>query len=644
VALKEDGTVVAWGDNVSGQLNIPIGLSGVTAISAGTEHTLALKDNGEVVAWGRNITGALDVPAAARSDVKAISAGGYFGLALKNDGTVVGWGQNFDGQLNVPPAIQGSVKAISAGSGYVLALKDDNTVVAWGFNREGQRNVPAGLSDVRSIDAGISHALAAVADARTDDPTPSFEFSADEEVKGFECRIDAGEFAPCSSAYTAGILRDGEHALEVRSTDLAGNTGTGSRSFAVDAPPPTAEDEQGYETDEDTQLNVAAAQGVLANDTDPNEDPLQSIKVSEAGHGTVNLSADGSFVYTPNPNFNGTDSFTYKATDGAKQSDAATATITVGPVNDVPSVAVGPDQAVDEDTGPQSVAGWLAGSSTGPNDEAGQGVSFTLTSDNPDLFSGQPALSPDDGTLTYTPAENENGQATVTVVPKDDSGTAEVLSDDATGEARNFIIQIRAVNDKPAAADDAYTVSEDAPLVIEAPGILENDTDVDGDTLASVKIGNTSHGALALQPDGFFLYLPGEDFNGEDSFTYETKDPAGESDEATVTITVTPVDEPAPPNTRPTITGMTPEPGSSVRGRTPTIKATVHDDQTNLSKENIRMWVAGKRVERFSYDRASDRLSYECPRLDGGRHKVLILVRDGNGLSASRFWGFVVRR
>ena len=642
VALKEDGTVVAWGENVSGQLNIPDGLSGVTAISAGTEHTLALKNDGTVVAWGRNISGETVVPASL-SDVKAISAGGYFSLALKNDGTVVGWGQSSSGQLNVPPAIQGSVKAISAGSGYVLALKDDGTVVAWGFNREGQTNVPAGLSDVRAIDAGISHALAVVADARTDDPTPSFEFSADEEVKGFECRIDDGEFASCDSPYTTNTLRDGEHALEVRATDLAGNTGTGSRAFAVDAPPPTAVDEQGYTTNEDTSLTVIPAQGVLANDTDPNEDPLEAIKVSEAGHGTVALSADGSFVYTPGPNFNGTDSFTYRATDGAKQSETATATITVEPVNDAPSVTVGPDQVIDEDAGSQSVAGWLAGSSAGPADEAGQGLSFALTSDNLDLFSGQPALSPE-GTLTYTPDENKNGLTTVTVVPKDDGGTPEVYTDDATGEARSFIIQIRAVNDLPTAADDAYTVSEDTPLLIDAPGLLENDTDVDGDPLASVKTGNTSHGTLALQPDGFFLYLPDEDFNGEDSFTYEVSDPAGEKDEATVAITVSPVDEPVPPNTRPTITGMTPDPGSLVRSHTPTIRARVHDDQTNLSKENIRLWVDGKRVERFSYDRASDRLSYECPKLDGGRHKVLIVAKDGKGLSTGRFWGFVVRR
>jgi hypothetical protein len=206
------------------------------------------------------------------------------------------------------------------------------------------------------------------------------------------------------------------------------------------------------------------------------------------------------------------------------------------------------------------------------------------------------------------------------------------------------VIEVRAVNDLPTSADDAYTVSKDMPLLIEAPGVLQNDSDLDGDQLASLKTGDVSHGTLALQPDGFFLYIPDEDFNGEDSFTYKASDATGESSEAIATVTVTPVDEPAPPNTRPTITGMTPDPGSRVRSHTPTIKATIHDDQTNLSKQNIRLWVSGKRVEDFSYDRASDRLSYECPKLDGGRHKVLILVRDGDGLSASRFWGFVVRR
>ena len=158
LALKEDGTVVGWGlDNV-GQVKVPIGLVGVIAISAGAYHSIALKEDGLVVAWGHSYLGITSVPLEL-NHVKAISAGGDHSLALKEDGTVVAWGANDKGQSNVPIGLAG-VKAISAGNKFSLALKQDGTVVAWGNNENGQLNVPGGLVDVASISAGHNHALA----------------------------------------------------------------------------------------------------------------------------------------------------------------------------------------------------------------------------------------------------------------------------------------------------------------------------------------------------------------------------------------------------------------------------------------------------------------------------------------------------
>ncbi len=103
--------------------------------------------------------------------------------------------------------------------------------------------------------------------------------------------------------------------------------------------------------------------------------------------------------------------------------------------------------------------------------------------------------------------------------------------------------------------------------------------------------------------------------------------------------------EPEPSKTAPTITKTSPARGAEILDRTPVIRATVTDRATNLSKENIRLLVDGKRVENFSYDRTTDRLSYTTQKLDPGRHTVLIVARDGGGLSASRFWVFrVVKR
>ena len=215
-------------------------------------------------------------------------------------------------------------------------------------------------------------------------------------------------------------------------------------------------DDDAYSTNEDTALNVGAAQGVLANDTDPDSgDTLSAVKMTDPSHGQLTLNNDGSFTYTPDANYNNTaanpDTFTYKANDGTADSIVATVNITVNAVNDVPSFTKGADQSVNEDAGAQSVSGWATNISAGPSDESGQQVSFEATNDNPSLFTaaGQRAIS-SDGTLTYTPAQNANGSATVSVKATDDGGTTDGGQD--TSATQTFTITVTAVTDAPTVA------------------------------------------------------------------------------------------------------------------------------------------------------------------------------------------------
>jgi alpha-tubulin suppressor-like RCC1 family protein len=176
VALKNDGTVVAWGANYYGQVTgtttsnspspqtaiaspVTMGgqvLSGVTAIAAGTVHTVALRNDGSVVAWGDNAFGQTIVPFAAQSGVTAIAAGRAHTVALKNNGTVVAWG-TYNG-TNVPVGLNG-VTAIAAGSIHTLALKSDGTLVAWGDNDAGQVNGIPTTVDPNSATACTSSAV-----------------------------------------------------------------------------------------------------------------------------------------------------------------------------------------------------------------------------------------------------------------------------------------------------------------------------------------------------------------------------------------------------------------------------------------------------------------------------------------------------
>ncbi len=162
MALKADGTVVAWGDNTFGQTTIPAGLSGVVAVSAGDHHSMALKADGTVVAWGSTGAGQTTTPSGL-SGVVAVSAGGDHSMALKADGTVVAWGYNGDGQTTIPSGLSGVV-AVAAGGDHSMALKADGTVVAWGYNGYGQTTITPGLGGVVAVAAGGSHNLALKAD------------------------------------------------------------------------------------------------------------------------------------------------------------------------------------------------------------------------------------------------------------------------------------------------------------------------------------------------------------------------------------------------------------------------------------------------------------------------------------------------
>ena len=204
MALLANATVVAWGASGFGQLgdgestesSVPVavqGLSGVKAIAAGANHSLALLTNGTVMAWGDNESGQLgigaspersNVPVAVKglTGVKAISAGANYSLALLSNGTVMAWGENESGQLgtgdttpsSVPVAVKHltGVSAISAGGEFSLALLSNGTVMAWGNDEEGQlgnttleegSDVPVAvetLTGVAAIAAGDNHGLA----------------------------------------------------------------------------------------------------------------------------------------------------------------------------------------------------------------------------------------------------------------------------------------------------------------------------------------------------------------------------------------------------------------------------------------------------------------------------------------------------
>jgi hypothetical protein len=293
---------------------------------------------------------------------------------------------------------------------------------------------------------------------------------------------------------------------------------------------PVANDDTGdaFTTDEDMPLRLEASD-VLGNDDDHNGDALIVTQVSDPVNGSVTLNEDGSVTYRPDLDFNGSGSFTYRASDGSADSGPATVTIQVRPVNDAPDAA--PDEFVTDEDTPLTVSreALLANDS----DADGDGLNLFSLSRLDDPDSGSLDLN-GDGTYTYTPAPNFNGSATFRYVVMDSS---------REGDSATVTINVIAVNDAPVAAGDAYATEEDTPLSVDVQDVLENDTDLDGDSLTVTDVSDPVNGSVTLNGDGTLTYTPKDNFHGSGSFSYRASDRSADSPPATVTVDVGPVDD-----------------------------------------------------------------------------------------------------
>ncbi|MCB8942419.1 MAG: hypothetical protein H6658_01460 [Ardenticatenaceae bacterium] len=172
-------------------------------------------------------------------------------------------------------------------------------------------------------------------------------------------------------------------------------------------------------------------------------------------------------------------------------------TITVTSVNDAPAFVGGSPQTVDEDAGPQTVFSWANSITPGPANEAGQAVTFALTIDNEALFADLPTLNAMTGDLSYTPAVNAHGLATITVTLHDDGGTANGGQD--SSPAQLLQITVNPVNDAPMLTAINKSGLPNTVLFLMTADFTANFMDVDGDSLTGIRIEwLPAHGSLTL--------------------------------------------------------------------------------------------------------------------------------------------------
>ncbi|MGI2202265.1 beta strand repeat-containing protein, partial [Shewanella baltica] len=343
------------------------------------------------------------------------------------------------------------------------------------------------------------------------------------------------------------LTRSGSEVLATSGYSTTGQALTGTTvndpqlTIAADSPSALANDSN--TTDEDS----VATGNVLDNDNDV--DSSLSVVSFEVGGttyaagtevtlegGTLVLNADGSYTFTPNENWNGqVPVITYTTNTGA----SATLTINISPVDD-PSVLVNDSNTVDEDT---AATGNVLDNDSDV-DSTLSVVSFevggtTYTAGTEVTLEGGTLVLNADGSYTFTPNENWNGQVPVITYTTN------------TGASATLTINISPVDDASVLANDSNTVDEDTAAT---GNVLDNDSDVDSSlSVVSFEVGGTTYaagtevtlegGTLVLNADGSYTFTPNENWNGQvPAITYTTNTGAS----ATLTINVTPVADGGP--------------------------------------------------------------------------------------------------
>jgi hypothetical protein len=292
--------------------------------------------------------------------------------------------------------------------------------------------------------------------------------------------------------------------------------------------PPVANDATAS-TNEDTTVTITLS------GSDADGDSLTFTIVSGPSNGTLGPivptgPTSATVNYSPALNYFGGDSFVYRANDGNGGTDDATVTITIAPVNDPPTFLAGPTAVALEDSGPQSYPNWATGITPGPANESGQNVTFTVTNDNPSLFSVQPAVAPN-GTLTYTPAPNQYGTANLTVTAHDNGGTANGGID--TSAPQTSSINITPVNDEPSfSAGPSQSVNEDAgPQTVVNWATSISPGPNEGSQTVAFTVTNNNNALFSAQPavspSGTLTYTPAANANGSATVTVFLTDNGG---------------------------------------------------------------------------------------------------------------------
>jgi DNA/RNA endonuclease G (NUC1)/predicted extracellular nuclease len=300
-------------------------------------------------------------------------------------------------------------------------------------------------------------------------------------------------------------------------------------------PPGTADQSAGTTEDNSVTVTLQALQSnsdpltfsIMSN---PASGSLGSVSAASCSSGTCTATV----TYSPGADFNGSDSFTFRANDGSVHSNTSTVTIGVSKVNDSPSAA-GDGKSTPEDTSLVFPSSDLtANDSAGPANESAQVLTVTSVTGGADTHGSVGLAS---GTVTYMPDANYSGPASFTYTVCDDGTTNG--SPDSKCATATVSVDVQPINDNPVAVNDSASTNEDNSVTVD---VVANDTDVDGDSLSLASVGSAAHGAVSIV-SGKAVYAPAANYNGSDSFGYVVSDGHGGQANGVVSVTINPVND-----------------------------------------------------------------------------------------------------
>ena len=310
---------------------------------------------------------------------------------------------------------------------------------------------------------------------------------------------------------------NGEATISYTVSDPDGNTDTANVVVTVspvDDAPEALDDTA--TTDEDTAVTI----DVLDNDSDPDNQPLTITEATvPAEQGSVEI-VNGQLVFTPAPDFNGDATISYTVADPDGNTDTANVVVTVNPVDDAPE-ALDDTATTDEDT---AVTIDVLDNDSDPDNQP-------LTITEATVPAEQGSVEIVNGQLVFTPADDFNGEATISYTVSDPDGNTDTA---------NVVVTVNPVDDAPEALDDTAATDEDTAVTID---VLDNDSDPDNQPLTITEATVPAEQGSVAIVNGQLLFTPAPDFNGEATISYTVSDPDGNTDTANVVVTVNPVDD-----------------------------------------------------------------------------------------------------